>query len=146
MSVLASIRKKCLDCCCNNPNEVRLCMAEDCSLYPLRFGKRVPGVSPLKAIRARCLDCSADNARRSARCRITHCQLYRFRMGKNPNLVGKRRGNPDALAAFRNAPISSASRHQLAIGRRGGVNPTSGMGAGVEAEKTPVKQGFLRMP
>ncbi len=32
------IRKYCLGCCCNQPSEVRLCTAIDCSLYPYRFG------------------------------------------------------------------------------------------------------------
>lgn len=38
MTVLQAIRAKCLDCCCNNPNEVRLCPCADCSLYPFRLG------------------------------------------------------------------------------------------------------------
>jgi hypothetical protein len=36
---IKAIRAKCLDCCCNNPNEVSLCPCTDCSLYPYRFGK-----------------------------------------------------------------------------------------------------------
>ena len=31
--------KKCLECCCGQYKEVRLCPAKDCSLYPFRFGK-----------------------------------------------------------------------------------------------------------
>ena len=27
------IRKKCIECCCNNLNEAKLCPAEDCPLY-----------------------------------------------------------------------------------------------------------------
>ena len=34
-----AIRAKCLDCCCNNPNEVKLCPIEKCALYPFRLGK-----------------------------------------------------------------------------------------------------------
>lgn len=34
-----AIRAKCLDCCCGNPNEVRLCTVESCALFPFRFGK-----------------------------------------------------------------------------------------------------------
>lgn len=34
-----AIREKCLDCCCNNANEVSVCPAEDCPLYQFRFGK-----------------------------------------------------------------------------------------------------------
>lgn len=33
------IRLKCLDCCCGQINEVKLCPAKDCPLYPFRFGK-----------------------------------------------------------------------------------------------------------
>ncbi len=39
MSTLKAIRKKCLDCCCNSPQEVELCHIESCALYPYRFGK-----------------------------------------------------------------------------------------------------------
>lgn len=34
-----AIRAKCLDCCCDQVNEVRLCPVEDCPLWPFRFGK-----------------------------------------------------------------------------------------------------------
>lgn len=39
MTPLKAIRKKCLECCCGQYKEVRLCPAKDCSLYPFRFGK-----------------------------------------------------------------------------------------------------------
>lgn len=34
-----AIRAKCLDCCCDQVNEVKLCPVEDCPLWPFRFGK-----------------------------------------------------------------------------------------------------------
>lgn len=34
-----AIRLKCLDCCCGNPYEVKLCPVEHCALYPYRHGK-----------------------------------------------------------------------------------------------------------
>ena len=34
-----AIRAKCLDCCCGNSNQVKLCPCEDCPLHPFRFGK-----------------------------------------------------------------------------------------------------------
>ena len=37
---LLAIRKKCLDCCCNQYNEVRDCDIKTCTLWPYRFGKR----------------------------------------------------------------------------------------------------------
>lgn len=33
-----AIRAKCLDCCCGQPSEVRLCPATDCFLWSYRFG------------------------------------------------------------------------------------------------------------
>lgn len=38
-SVLKAVRAKCLDCCCWQPNEVKLCPATQCPLYEFRFGK-----------------------------------------------------------------------------------------------------------
>ncbi len=37
---LRAIRKKCLDCSCFQPKEVRKCTVIDCPLYPYRFGRR----------------------------------------------------------------------------------------------------------
>lgn len=34
-----AIRAKCVDCCCGQYNEVRLCPVTNCPLYPFRFGK-----------------------------------------------------------------------------------------------------------
>lgn len=45
MTPLKAIRLRCLDCCCQQPNEVRLCTVKDCSLWPYRFGK-TPDVYP----------------------------------------------------------------------------------------------------
>lgn len=38
-SPIKAIRAKCLDCCCDSSNEVKLCPAEGCPLHPFRFGK-----------------------------------------------------------------------------------------------------------
>ena len=38
-SPLKAIRKHCLDCCCDQSKEVRLCPCTDCPLYLYRFGK-----------------------------------------------------------------------------------------------------------
>ena len=35
---LKAIRLKCLDCCCGSSNEVKLCTATSCALYPFREG------------------------------------------------------------------------------------------------------------
>lgn len=39
MTPMKAIRAKCLGCCCGASNEVRLCTAKKCPLYPYRFGK-----------------------------------------------------------------------------------------------------------
>lgn len=39
MTPIKAIRAKCLDCCCNMANEVKLCPITECSLYPYRMGK-----------------------------------------------------------------------------------------------------------
>ncbi len=43
--LLTAIREKCLDCCCGQAEEVRLCFLPNCSLYPYRFG-RMPDENP----------------------------------------------------------------------------------------------------
>lgn len=40
LTPMQSIRKKCLDCCCNSYSEVRACSVNNCPLYPYRYGKR----------------------------------------------------------------------------------------------------------
>ena len=37
---IKAIRKKCLNCMCYQPKEVRLCPSIDCPIYPYRFGHR----------------------------------------------------------------------------------------------------------
>ena len=39
LTPMKAIRAKCLDCSGGNPNEVKLCPVEKCSLYPFRLGK-----------------------------------------------------------------------------------------------------------
>lgn len=38
MTPLKAIRVKCIDCCCGNTVEVKLCPVRDCALYPYRMG------------------------------------------------------------------------------------------------------------
>lgn len=38
ISPLKAIRLKCVDCCCGSSNEVKLCTATKCPLYPFREG------------------------------------------------------------------------------------------------------------
>ena len=37
---IKAIRKKCLDCTCYQPKEIRLCPVVNCPLYPYRMGTR----------------------------------------------------------------------------------------------------------
>ena len=45
MTPIQAIRAKCLDCCCDQVNEVKLCTAERCPLHPFRLGKN-PNIKP----------------------------------------------------------------------------------------------------
>lgn len=38
MTPMKAIREKCLDCCCGNSNEVKLCPIKECSLWEFRSG------------------------------------------------------------------------------------------------------------
>nr|DAZ63935.1 MAG TPA: hypothetical protein [Caudoviricetes sp.] len=38
LTPIKAIRAKCLDCCCGNSNEVKLCTVERCALWPYREG------------------------------------------------------------------------------------------------------------
>ena len=38
LSFAKAIRKKCLECTCNQSKEVELCEMVDCALFPYRFG------------------------------------------------------------------------------------------------------------
>ena len=46
---IKAIRKKCLDCCCGQPKEVRLCPKIDCANYPYRMGTR-PSEETIKTL------------------------------------------------------------------------------------------------
>ena len=36
---IKAIRAKCMDCCCDQREEVKLCPAKGCPLWPFRMGK-----------------------------------------------------------------------------------------------------------
>ena len=40
LTPIKAIRAKCLECCCNQRQEVKLCTVTGCSLYPYRMGHR----------------------------------------------------------------------------------------------------------
>lgn len=43
LTPMKAIRKKCLDCCCGQVKEVRLCLVKNCALYEYRNGHRPKG-------------------------------------------------------------------------------------------------------
>ncbi len=43
LTPMKAIRKKCLDCCCNQQVEVKNCPCEKCPLHAYRMGKRPKG-------------------------------------------------------------------------------------------------------
>ena len=48
LTPMRAIRAKCIDCCCGNPLEPKLCTAkESCPLWPYRLGHRPPKDAPV---------------------------------------------------------------------------------------------------
>lgn len=86
---LQAIRQKCRWCSLDQAQEIQLCRSErSCPLWPLRFRKRVPGLSRFKAIRAKCLDCVGGSHKDAQDCdpNSDKCPLWLFRFGTNPNI------------------------------------------------------------
>jgi hypothetical protein len=107
---LKAVRRHCLSCCGDSANEVRLCPATACPLWPFRHGHRpnaddraaladrqlyplerslgatLPRTA-LKALRRRCLDCSSNRVGEVRSCKFTSCSLHPYRLGKNPNIT-----------------------------------------------------------
>ena len=112
---LKAARRHCLSCCNGSANEVRLCLARACPLWPFRHGHRpneedkaavvdrqlyplerdLTGAtfhgSALRAIRLRCIDCSGNSDVEVRACKFgpghpTPCDLHPFRLGRNPNI------------------------------------------------------------
>ncbi|MCX7010526.1 MAG: hypothetical protein NTY53_25330 [Kiritimatiellaeota bacterium] len=46
LTPMMAIRAKCVDCCCRQLKEIRLCEIETCSLWPYRMGHRPGGTTP----------------------------------------------------------------------------------------------------
>lgn len=86
---LKAIRQYCLQCCLDQPMEVRLCPSERCVLHSYRFAKRSKEatLSPLKSIHEKCIDCCGGvNEGRYAvgKCDHKDCALWTFRTGHRP--------------------------------------------------------------
>lgn len=71
---------------------VRDCGDELCPLLPLREGKAVKGVSPLRTIRGKCLECcetSQDVKECPGQMSNGWCPLHPFRFGKKPRTLSQ---------------------------------------------------------
>lgn len=40
LTPLKAIRSKCIECCCGQTKEIKLCNLSECPLFPYRMGKR----------------------------------------------------------------------------------------------------------
>jgi hypothetical protein len=112
---LKAARRHCLWCCNGSFNEVRLCLAKSCPLWPFRHGRRpdaedratvarrqlyplerdLTGATSqgtaLRAIRKRCSDCSGNSDVETRSCifgpdHSAPCSLHSYRLGRNPNI------------------------------------------------------------
>jgi hypothetical protein len=135
ISPLKAARRHCLSCCNGSANEVRLCAATSCPLYPFRLGRRptaeevaaitcrnvhpledditqggfhTQGATALRATRRRCLDCSGYRVKEIRECKFANCSLWPFRFGKNPNRALS--GDTLEIARIRGAKLAS-ERH-----------------------------------
>ena len=59
---LKAIRARCLDCCCDQPSEVRKCVSVDCPSWPFRMG-----VNPFRKKRTMPVEQKREMAERLAR-------------------------------------------------------------------------------
>lgn len=115
---MQAIRHKCRWCSLDQAGEIKACASEKCPLWPLRSGKRVPGISPLKSIRAKCRDCVGGSPSEIRDCETKRCPLWTYRMGTNPNLAGKRKTSFRVMKGSVIAPPCRNSPHQLPISQR----------------------------
>lgn len=75
LTPLKAIRQRCLDCCCQQVNEVKLCTATDCPLYAYRFGHR-PAEMPMYETGMESRDLT-DEQREAMRERLTKTRRKR---------------------------------------------------------------------
>lgn len=63
---MKAIRAKCIDCCCGQTVEVRLCETTECACHPFRFGKRPATVARKTAGNAKERELAATSDARAA--------------------------------------------------------------------------------
>jgi hypothetical protein len=147
---LRAVRRHCLWCCNGSFNEVRLCLAKSCPLWPFRHGRNpaaaeraavagqpvhplertLAGASGLKAIRRRCLDCSGGTDAAVRSCAFSDCALHAFRFGRNPNIV---RSPERKEADARRLALAKAS----ALAKRLAGNPDIWRAHVLEGQQSP---------
>lgn len=110
-SPLKAIRLNCLECCLNQPKEVRLCAASGCPSHILRMGKGVPGVRPLQVIKEHCIVCGGHEEPPKD-CKMTDCPLYPFRTGHNPNRAGIGNKSPNQANLAQNSRTHGTKTEQ----------------------------------
>jgi hypothetical protein len=97
---LRALRAYCLDCNCESAEEVRLCPAEGCPLWPFRFGAypndHQGSKSVLRPIKVKCKDCAPEPQDGVRNCAKKCCPLWPYRQGHNPARAGQgpKGGNP----------------------------------------------------
>jgi hypothetical protein len=97
LSPMRAVRHFCLDCCCESIQEVSLCPANTCPMWPYRFGKypedHVGPKTVLQTIRKKCKDCMPESFKRGQvpvrDCEKKCCPVWPYRMGTNPKRQGK---------------------------------------------------------
>lgn len=94
---LRAVRHFCLDCCCEVANEVELCPAQSCPLWPFRLGtypqNHVGPKTVLRPIKAKCKDCMPEPFKRGQvavkDCEKKCCPIWPYRRGHNPARAGQ---------------------------------------------------------
>lgn len=89
---LKAIKAHCKWCQGGSLQWVRECGDDNCPLLPLREGKTVKGISPLKTIRRKCLECvETSKDVRDCPGQMTNgfCPLHPFRFGRKPSTLEK---------------------------------------------------------
>jgi hypothetical protein len=85
---LDAVRRYCMQCTFDQPNEIRLCPSTRCPLHSFRFAKNQsnPRITTINAIHARCLDCQGGETKGKAvvMCKDEDCALWPFRTGHRP--------------------------------------------------------------
>ncbi len=107
-----AVRRKCLFCCLNKAEEVRLCPSTDCDFYPYRLGhKRVS----LKVVHKKCMDCIAGDRRRIDKCTINYCPTWLYRSGSRRQIAQQRATMPVEQGGVETMTVAGLLTHRLDV-------------------------------